>query len=53
MEFKDRIGGLDAARIAKHLGLDEVGQETDVATKIHFKHTQEGIYHYIEYSMEI
>lgn len=53
MEFKAKIGGPEAMKIAERLGLEEVGDETDINTKVWFKHTQEGIYHYVEIGMEI
>lgn len=53
MEFKTRIGGPEAMKIAKRLGLGNVGDETDINTMVWFKHIQEGIYHYVEIGMEI
>ena len=53
MEFKTLVGAFDALNLGRHLGIGELGQETDRNTKVVFKHVEKDGYHFIEISMEI
>ena len=53
MEFKTLVGYPDALRLQEHLGIKELGEETDQNTKVYFKIVEERGYRFVKVSMEL